>query len=96
MPTQPRPPTHGGLKKVCGELWNSIPCRPGDAGIRTAMCPSSWWLLANLANTNLADEEGWFSVGQLFCTLRHGGADSPQSPQVRFAGIGFLFPLVMV
>jgi hypothetical protein len=40
---------------------------------------------------SLADEEGWFSVRKLFCALRHGGADSPDSPQVLFAGIGFSF-----
>src|SRR5258708_6831196 len=39
----------------------------------------------------LADEERWFSVGKLFRTLRHGGADSPHSPQVVVAGIWLLF-----
>ncbi len=44
----------------------------------------------------LADEEGWFSVRKLFCALRHGGADAPDSPQVLLAVSDFLFPLMIV
>src|SRR5690242_13852687 len=30
----------------------------------------------------LANEEGWLAVREFFRALRHGGADSPHSPQV--------------
>src|SRR5713101_3674798 len=35
----------------------------------------------------LADEKRRFSMGKLFRALGHGGADSPDSPQVLFAEV---------
>jgi hypothetical protein len=35
----------------------------------------------------LADEKCRFPVGKHFRALEHGGADSPDSPQVLFTGI---------